>query len=406
MEFMKSLLASQAGFSVVFAFVVINIIMLVVTYCIYFERKISAWIQDRHGPNRVGPAGMIQPFADGLKFFLKEDWVPPWADKALFIFSPIALFVLALIGFAVIPWAGPLRWPWMREGTYVDTQVASVDIGLLYILAVGGLHVYSIVLGGWASGSKFPHYGGLRGTAQALSYEIPMGMGLFVIILAGGSLRLEEILAQQARMWHIGDLPVWPAWNIFLHPLTFLVVLIAMFAETNRLPFDFTEAEQELVGGYHTEYSALKFGAFYLAEYANMITLSAVVAVLFLGGWHLPGVTGESTSIGAVLLRFAITWLKIIGFLFLFMWVRWTLPRLRYDQLMHLGWLALVPMGMALVAWAAVLTYYGMQETWLSPVGEVAIFAVVVLLAAVGPATTVTGRQRDLPPIEAEKVAG
>lgn len=400
MEAVKEFLANQVAFSVLFAFALVNIIMLVVTYCIYWERKISAWIQDRHGPNRVGPAGLIQPFADGLKFFMKEDWIPPYSDKILFVMSPIFLFILALIGFAIIPWAGKLHWPWMPDGQTVDTQVASIDIGILYFLAVGGLTVYSIVLGAWASQSKFPMYGGIRGTAQVLSYEIPLGLGLFVIILASGSVRLEEILSQQARMWQIGGASVWPAWNIFLHPLTFLLVLVTMFAETNRLPFDFTEAEQELVGGYHTEYSAMKFGGFYLAEYANMITMSAVVTVLFLGGWHLPGVSGESTSIWAVLLRFVIIWVKIIGFLFFYMWIRWTLPRLRYDQLLHLAWLALVPLGLALVTWTAVLALYGQQNTWLAPAGEIGIFMVIVIILALKPAK-VTGRQQGLPLPEA-----
>ncbi len=396
MDLIQSLLASQIGFSVVFALLVINVIMLVVTYCIYFERKISAWIQDRVGPNRVGPAGIIQPFADGLKFFLKEDWIPPQSDKILFVAAPILMFVLALIGFAIVPWAGPLRWPWMPEGEAVMTQVASPDVGILYYLAVGGLSVYAIILGAWASKSKYPFYGGIRGAAQVLSYEIPLGLGIFVIVMAMGTLRLEEMLAGQAGMWTIGAVPVWPAWNIFLHPVTFLLVLTAAFAETNRLPFDLTEAEQELVGGYHTEYSALKFGAFYLAEYANMITISAIISVLFLGGWHLPGISGEWTSIGAVLLRFAVTWLKIIFFLFLFMWVRWTLPRFRYDQLMGMAWKTLVPLGLALAVWTALLTLWGWQNTWLAPAGEIGIFVLVALVAAWW-ASPITGRQRGLP---------
>ncbi len=395
MELIKSVLASQLGFSVVFAFALVNIIMLVVTYCIYWERKISAWVQDRIGPNRVGPWGLIQPFADGLKFFLKEEWIPPWSDKALFVTAPALMFVLSLVGFAIVPWAGDLRWPWSPEGHVVSSQVAAVDIGILYFLAVGGLSVYAIVLGAWASKSKFPFYGGIRGTAQVLSYEIPLGLGLFVIILACGSLRLEDILGLQTRMWHVGDAPVWPAWNVFLHPVTFLLVLITAFAETNRLPFDLTEAEQELVGGYHTEYSAMKFGGFYLAEYANMITMSAILVVVFWGGWHLPGVP-ESPGIGWFLLRFVIMWVKIIAFLFFYMWIRWTLPRFRYDQLMHIAWLALVPLGLLLVGWTAVLTLAGWRDTWLAPAGEVAIF---LALAAVGAMRSqpITGRQRDLP---------
>lgn len=395
MELIKSVLASQLGFSVVFAFAIVNIMMLVVTYCIYWERKISAWIQDRYGPNRVGPYGLIQPFADGLKFFMKEDWIPPWSDKALFVMAPVLMFILALIGFAIVPWAGNLHWPWMPDGQTVSTQVASVDIGILYFLAVGGLSVYAIVLGAWASKSKYPFYGGIRGTAQVLSYEIPLGLGLFVIVLACGSLRLEDVLALQTRMWQVGGSSVWPAWNFFLHPVTFLLVLVTAFAETNRLPFDLTEAEQELVGGYHTEYSALKFGGFYLSEYANMITMSAILVVMFWGGWHLPGVS-DSPSMGWVVLRFLIMWAKIILFLFFYMWIRWTLPRFRYDQLMDLAWLTLVPMGLLLLAWTAVLVLIGWHNTWLAPVGEIGIFLLLMAVGAVR-AQPITGRQRDLP---------
>jgi NADH-quinone oxidoreductase subunit H len=398
-EVIKSILASQIGFSAVFAFAIVNIMLLVVTYCIYWERKISAWIQDRFGPNRVGPYGLIQPFADGLKFFVKEEWIPPWSDKALFVTAPVLMFVLALLGFAIVPWAGNLHWPWMPDGQTVSTQVASVDIGLLYFLAVGGLSVYAIVLGAWASKSKFPFYGGVRGTAQVLSYEIPLGLGLFVIVLACGSVRLEEILDPQTRMWQVGGVSILPAWNFFLHPVTFLLVLVTAFAETNRLPFDLTEAEQELVGGYHTEYSALKFGGFYLSEYANMITMSAILVVMFWGGWHLPGVS-ESPSIGWMLLRFVIVWAKIIVFLFFYMWIRWTLPRFRYDQLMNLAWLTLVPMGLLLLAWTAVLVLMGCQNTWLAPAGEIGIFLLLMAIGAVR-AQPITGRQRNLAALEA-----
>jgi NADH-quinone oxidoreductase subunit H len=394
-KLIQSLLASQVGFSVVFSLALIGIIMLVVVYCIYWERKISAWIQDRYGPNRVGPFGLLQPFADGLKFFMKEEWIPPWSDKGLFVAAPVLMFTLSLIGFAIVPWAGELHWPWMPPGQTVSTLVAGVDIGILYFLAVGGLSVYAIVLGAWASKSKFPFYGGIRATAQVLSYEVPLSLGLFVIVLGAGSIRLDDILGYQTRMWQVGTVPVWPAWNFFLHPVTFLLVLITAFAETNRLPFDLSEAEQELVGGYHTEYSALKFGGFYLAEYANMITISAILVVMFWGGWHLPGVS-DSPHIGWMVLRLVIVWAKIIVFLFFYMWVRWTLLRFRYDQLMRLAWVTLVPLGLLLLAWTALLTLIGRQATWLAPAGEIAIF---VLMAAVGAVRSqpITGRQRDLP---------
>jgi len=400
MDVMKRLLADQLGFSVVLGVVLVSLILLMVAYCIYYERKISAWIQDRYGPNRVGPVGLLQPIADGLKMFLKEDFLPGWVNRPLFVLAPALLFVVSLIGFAVIPWAGRVHWPWMEPDRTVDVQIASVDIGLLYILGVSGLSVYGIVLGAWASNSKYPFYGGIRSAAQMLSYEVPLGLSILVIVLTAGTLRLEGILAGQAKMWHVGSLPVLPAWNIFLHPLAFLLMLTCVFAETSRAPFDLAEAEQELVGGYHTEYSSMKFGMFFMGEYAHMITASALVAVLFLGGWHAPWLDrwlgSEAVSVWAMLGRFAVTFAKVIAMLFFYMWVRWTLPRFRFDQLMRIAWLGLVPMGMAAVGWTAVLTLWDMQRSWLAPVGEIVIVAAAMGIAATSK-TAVTGRQTDLP---------
>jgi len=260
---MQEFLTSQFGVSILLANVVFGVMNGAVAYCIYYERKIAAWTQDRPGPNRVGPWGLFQPIADGVKFLLKEDVVPNHVDKPLFVLAPALIFVVGFIGFAAIPWGGKLS----IGDRLVDVQVANPDIGLLYILGVASMSVYGVVLGGWASNSKYSFYGAIRATAQMLSYEIPLGLCILIIVLTMGTLRLESITLEQTGHWG-GWLP---QWNIFLHPLAFVVLFICALAEANRTPFDLAEAEQELVGGYHTEYSALKFGMFFLAEYAHMI---------------------------------------------------------------------------------------------------------------------------------------
>ena len=319
---MVDFLTSQLGVSLILALVVFGGMNGAVAYCIYFERKISAWIQDRCGPNRVGPWGLLQPIADGLKFVLKEDVIPRHVDKALYILAPAMIFLIAFLGFAAIPWGGQLR-----IGEHLlNVQVANPDIGLLYILGVVSMGVYGVVLGGWASNNKYSFYGGIRATAQMLSYEIPMGVCILIVVLTMGSLRLEAITLGQTPYWS----DVFPQWNIFLHPLAFLILFITQLAECNRAPFDLAEAEQELVGGFHTEYSALKFGMFFLAEYASMITGSAFICVLFLGGWHLPWIPWaqpEATSLFAVLFKMLVLSAKVALFIFLMMWIRWTLPR-------------------------------------------------------------------------------
>ncbi|MBI4718774.1 MAG: NADH-quinone oxidoreductase subunit NuoH [Planctomycetes bacterium] len=395
---MREFLTSQLGVSIVLALVVFGVMQGVVAYCIYFERKIAAWTQDRIGPNRVGPWGLFQPVADGLKFIFKEDVIPGHVDKPLFLLAPAVIFFVGCIGFAAIPWGGQ----WLLNGKLLDIQVANPDIGLLYILGVASMSVYGVVLGGWASNNKYSLYGAIRATAQMLSYEIPMGLCILVVVLTMGTLRLEEIILPQTSYW----LGVIPQWNVFLHPLAFVILFITMLAEANRTPFDLAEAEQELVGGYHTEYGALKFGMFFLAEYAHMITSSALASVLFLGGWHLPWwswTQPEATHLGAVLAKMLVLSLKIVGFIFVMMWIRWTIPRFRFDQLMRLAWKGLIPATLALFVLAAVLLYLGRQRdpAWALAVNA-ATLAVCLLLAG-SRRREVTGRAANLPAVPAPR---
>jgi len=393
---MIDFLTSQLGVSIIVALVVIGAMQGGVAYCIYFERKISAWIQDRYGPNRVGPLGLLQPIADGLKFFFKEDVVPRHVDRALYVLAPAIIFIVAGVGFAVIPWGGQLR---IGE-RLVNIQVANPDIGLLYILGVASMGVYGVVLGGWASNSKYSFYGGIRATAQMLSYEIPMGVCILVVVLTMGSLRLESITLQQTEYWLGGLIP---KWNVFLHPLAFLILFITALAEANRTPFDLAEAEQELVGGYHTEYSALKFGMFFLAEYSHMLTSSAFIAVLFLGGWHFPWFSWtqpEMTTWYAVLAKMLVLALKIVLFIFVTMWIRWTLPRFRFDQLMRLAWKGLIPMTLGLFVVSVVLLYIGEHRAPLWTLGGNAVVLAVALVVAGTSREAVTGRQPNMPRID------
>ena len=391
---MAEFLTSQFGVSVVVAIVVIGAMQGAVAYCIYFERKISAWIQDRYGPNRVGPRGLLQPVADGLKFFLKEDVIPHHVDKVLFVLAPGIIFLVAGIGFAAIPWGGQLA----IGDKLVDIQVAKPDIGLLYILGVASMGVYGVVLGGWASKSKYSFYGAIRATAQMISYEIPMGLCILVVVLTTGTLRLEVITEQQTGYW-LGFIP---QWNVFLHPLAFVILFITALAEANRTPFDLAEAEQELVGGYHTEYSALKFGMFFLAEYAHMITASAFMAVLFFGGWHLPWLSWtqpEATQWYAVVAKTVVISGKIVMFIFLMMWIRWTLPRFRFDQLLRLAWQRLMPVTLALFVLATVLLYVGAERSPLWALSGNVLIVVVMLVVAGAAKTEATGRQANLPAV-------
>ena len=383
---------TQFGFSIVLMVVFFGGILSAAGFCTLLERKVAAWLQDRIGPNRAGPGGLLQPLADGMKFMVKEEIVPAGADRPVFILAPMLALGVALLGFAVIPWGGLYQPP--GGGEMLKVQVASVDIGLLYVLAVGAMGVYGVVLGSWASNNKYSFYGGMRAAAQMLSYEVPMGLAILVVVLTVGELRLENIVTAQTGLWW-GWLP---QWNIFLHPVTFIVLFTTALAETNRAPFDLAECEQELVGGFHTEYSSMKWAMFFLGEYSHMITASAFITVLFLGGWHLPGIGVVQGSLWGVLLQMFVMFAKIGGCIFVFMWIRWTLPRFRFDQVMRLCWIGLVPLMLCQVMMACVVLYRGGQQTVWALVGEL---GVVVLFGIVFSFRTsaISGRQRHLMPV-------
>jgi NADH-quinone oxidoreductase subunit H len=327
----------------------VAVLMTAVAYMVYMERRVSSFLQDRIGPNRVGPAGLLQPLADGVKFFFKEDIIPANAYRPFYLLAPMIALAAALSAFAVIPVGSSL----VIAGHVVSLQVADVNVGILFVLALGSLNVYGLMLGGWASGSKYSLMGGLRASAQVVSYELALGISVVGVLMVTGSLRLGAIVERQAG-W---------SWNVVPQFLGALVFLIAGFAETNRLPFDLPEAEPELVAGYHTEYSSMKFAMFFMAEYIHMVTISALMTLLFLGGWHLPGLDLAALGlapnvVGALhVLIFAA---KVAALIFFFIWVRWTLPRFRYDQLMNLGWKVLFPLALVNLAWVAGLIALGL----------------------------------------------
>ncbi len=308
--------------------------MLTVLIMIYAERRVSAFMQGRLGPNRVGPKGLLQPIADGIKFLMKEDIIPAGVDKPVYLLAPAMLLIPALMTFAVIPFGASIT----LFGRNIPLQVADLNVGILYVLALTSIGVYGLVLAGWSSNSKYPLIGGLRSSAQLISYELAMGLAIVSIVLLAGSLRLNDIVTNQQGYLF--------SWNVCKQPLAFLIFLIAVYAETNRLPFDLTECEQELVGGYHTEYSSMKFAMFFMAEYANMITGAALTVTLFFGGWDVPFLNEYSMGIIGVVLSVLAFIIKTAFFLFLYIWVRWTFPRFRYDQLMHLGWKVLLPLAL------------------------------------------------------------
>lgn len=358
----------------------------VCSYLIFAERKIAAWTQDRIGPNRVGPWGLFQPIADGLKFLLKEQVVPDHVNVALYFLAPAIATLTTLLAFAVVPF-GPTS---PEVGAFNWIIAPGVDIGILFIFAVGSLAVYAIILGGWSSNNKYSLLGALRSSAQVISYEIPLGMGVLGVVLLSGSLNLEDILHRQAQ----GVLH----WNFWSQPLMFLIFLVAALAETNRLPFDLPECEQELIGGFHTEYSALKFGLFFLGEYTHMITVSFLLTILFFGGWHFPGLTDlTTTGVSAAALKFLVLWGKVSFFIVVIMLIRWTLPRFRFDQLMGLAWKVLIPL--ALVNFVCVMLVKHFElPLWLLTVASAVLF-VVPAFAAAQPMGA--GRRKSLAPLAA-----
>jgi len=320
----------------VFITVIFALSLVVAMYSTLAERKIAAFLQDRVGPNRAGPGGMFQPLADGVKMFLKEEIIPTQSNKFLFIAGPSLAILTACIGSAVIPWGQDM----VLFGRTIALQAADINVGILYIFGVVSLGVYGVMIGGWASNNKFSLMGAIRAASQNISYEIPMGLSIIALLLLTNSLSLKDIAEQQHGF----------NWNVFYQPVGFLIFLICSFAETNRTPFDLPECETELVGGYHTEYSSMKLGFYLFAEYINMFVSSAVMATLYFGGYNYPGMDFVNSLIGPTwgpLLGMGVLFLKIFAFIFLFMWVRWTIPRFRYDQLMNLGWKVLIPLAIA-----------------------------------------------------------
>lgn len=340
--------------------IAIGAILGVISYLILLERKLSAWMQDRRGPNRVGPMGMFQPFADGLKFLLKEDVIPANADKILFLAAPGIGLLTTLLAFAVVPF-GPVG----AEGLppYVRFIIApNIDIGIVFIFAVTSLSVYGVILGGWASNNKYSALGSLRASAQVISYEIPLGMSVLGIALLGSTLNVEEILTQQAAggFWN---------WYFWTQPLACLIFFTSAMAEANRLPFDLSECEQELVGGFHTEYSAMKFALFFLGEYTHVITTSFLTVILFFGGWHFPWIaTAESVYTGAWIVKLMVLLAKVFMVIVLIMLIRWTIPRFRFDQLMNLSWKALIPLSLANMLAVMTVLQFGWDRWLLGPI--------------------------------------
>jgi NADH-quinone oxidoreductase subunit H len=386
------------------------VVLGMVAYLILLERKTASWVQDRIGPNRVGFSfglpfmpqfhfwGLGQPLADGMKFIFKEDYRPRGVDKILFTIAPASMMIAVMVSVAVIPWGGimsstsvvdvhaqpdtaaklaaadsavlagstldgqPVISPDGSTATityHYPFQIADVNIGILFVLATLSLAVYGVVIGGWASNNKYSFLGGLRATANMISYEIPLGLAVLCIVLTFGTLNLGDLVARQCHNWFW----IIPAWNVFSQPLTFVMFLICIHAEANRAPFDLAECEQELVGGYHTEYSAMRFALFFLAEYAGMITTSAVCVALFFGGWDFPGLRGDAAhpevtaSFIICLLRTVVFLVKTLAIIFVFMWVRWSLPRFRFDQLMMLAWRGLIPISLSLLVMTAIAIF-------------------------------------------------
>jgi len=321
---------------------IVVILLMTVAYLTFFERKISAWAQNRIGPNRVGWKGLLQPFADVLKLLLKEDIVPERANKVIHSLAPMIALFVAFSTFAVVPFGPEIH----LFGYEIPLVVADVNMGILFVLALTSLGVYALTLAGWSSGSKYSLLGGIRSSAQMISYEISMGFSIGGVLLLSESLRPIAIVESQAG-W---------MWNAIIQPIGFITFVVSAFAETNRLPFDLPEAEPELVGGFHTEYSSMKFSGFFLAEYANMIIASSLIVTLYLGGWHIPYIDLLGLPSGIVtVLQIGAFIIKLAALLFIFIWVRWSIPRFRYDQLMSLGWKVMFPLSLINIVWVALL---------------------------------------------------
>jgi NADH-quinone oxidoreductase subunit H len=353
--------------SVVVIVLVLHLALGLAAYFILLERKVCAWVQDRIGPNRVGTMGLLQPIADGLKLFFKEDFTPKSVDKGLFMIAPALTVIPAMIGFLVIPWGGYLE----IGDTSVAIMGANINIGVIYIVATASLGVYGVALGGWASNNKYSFLGGLRASAQIISYEIPMGLALLCVVLAAGTLLPEKIVALQLE----------GQWNIIHQPIVAILFYVCLLAESNRAPFDLAESEQELVGGWHTEYSSMRWALFFMGEYIHMFVGAAFFTTLFLGGWSLNPITGwdlpASGGILLIALQFGIVLGKVVFLVFLAMMVRWTLPRFRFDQLMRLAWEGMIPTSLLLVLIVSVFVFYGWTSyLWIGSIVAIIIMAI------------------------------
>ena len=330
---------------------IVTIALVVAMYSTYAERKVAAFLQDRVGPNRAGPFGILQPLADGLKLFMKEEIIPLTSSKVLFILGPMLAMITAMMTSAVIPWGSTIT---LDSGRQVPLQIADINIGILYVFGVVSLGVYGIMIGGWASNNKFSLISSVRGASQMISYELAMGLSLIAVLMMVNSLRMSDIVAYQLQH----------GWNVLYQPLGFLIFFICALAECNRTPFDLPEAENELNFGYHQEYSSMKLGFYLFAEYINMFISSVVMATLFFGGYDIPFVNeaawGNAWWVG--LIGFAVLMAKAFFFIFLFMWIRWTIPRFRYDQLMNLGWKKLIPLALANMIITAVVVLALMKK--------------------------------------------
>lgn len=363
--------------------VVIGGILGACMYLVLAERKVSAWMQDRMGPNRVGPYGLIQPVADAIKILLKEGVIPAHVDKALFLIAPAISMFTTMLAFAVVPFGPVEQAPsWLRF-----IIAPEVNIGLVFIFAVGSLAVYGVILGGWASNNKYSALGSLRASAQVISYEIPLGMSVLGIVLMTGTLDLNEILNIQAAAGIRG-------WNIWYQPLAALIFYISSLAESNRLPFDLSECEQELVGGYHTEYGGLRLVLFFLGEYTHLITISFLTAILFFGGWHFPWIaTPASTYHFAWLVKLAVLLGKVLFSVFLIMLIRWTIPRFRFDQLMELTWKVFLPLALANMVAVMVVMQFNVPPLVLLPV-SILLFAVFGFFTVTAKRLEISRRRR------------
>ncbi len=399
----------------------VAVVMSLVGYATLAERKVSAWIQDRVGPNRVGPFGLLQPLADGGKFFLKESPIPAHVDRVFYLLAPAAAMAIALLALAVVPWGGttpppkPVAVEMAADGKTPDYSKAvqeydreqgeyrgrfqgviapSLDIGIVYVFALGSLAIYGVILGGWSSDNKYSLIGSLRSSAQIISYEIPLGLSVVGVVLFAGSLNLETIIAWQKQH----------GWFVAFQPLAFLLFMVSVYAECNRLPFDLPESEQELVGGYLTEYGSLKFGMFMLGEYTHMITTAFLMSIVFWGGWSLFDLEDSfADPVAAAVLKAAILGIKMLGFLLMYIVVRWTIPRFRFDQLMALAWKVMIPLSLLHLLAAMFVRQYGWPMGVLTGI-SVGLFAGAGLIAALNKSGPNNAPRRRVPAVMLPRV--